>query len=839
MSKLSAFEVKKLKIKCIKLKYRHSLLVLYEKFYKSNYFGNNKWVDVLRFLISKNNLNLDKHQNEFLVLDSGNSKEIYDSSYYILSLVHQEVLSEFLNFVLNNSKKFKTFLSESIATTLEEIEKIKFTLNDNKSSMFNFDDFTETEVYNDFINYVLSLHSESIDNDIKDSKRIPQIQLPSINFIIANMNDMENDYDYENDGDGDDEHEEYDEEDYEIEPEEEKNRKKSKKKDNNSVDQKFKELLSTRNKKTSSIIEEFKNLQNEEKTTVVEQLSEINKDLGESNNLCMRVLRSNLSIHEKKELLGRVETQINEKRGKFKEYCEQVLTFPFGKYKKMSTENLKTPEEVNKLLKSAKTTLDEAIYGHDEAKHTILTHIAQMISNPDSSGKVIGIKGSKGCGKTSLVEQGFCKILGLPFVLIGLAGLTDGTFFTGHNYTYEGSQPGKIVEGIKKAGCLNPVFFCDELDKISSSDRGKEISNKLIQLVDPVQNNHFQDAYFGNIDIDLSKAHWIFTWNDSSKIDPILLDRIKVIKTKGFNLSQKLIISNNYLIPRIIKDVGIKNNINISDEVIKYLIGSLTFEAGVRKLKELLFEIVSEFNMKTLTGGLEPPKKKRKSEKKEIFNVTMDNVNDFLVKKIPYEHIKIRNENTVGNIVGLYATTNELGGIIPIETRWIPTDTILSLNLTGNLGKVMKESSSVAKTIAWERTSNEIKDKLMDEWNNKKKKSGIHIHCCEASIAKEGPSAGCALAVCIYSLFNEIPIKHDIGITGELNLSGDVLPIGGLCEKMNGAKLAGCKMILYPEKNTKDYNQAIKDCPDIIDDNFKAFPIKNFDEALKYLLCEK
>jgi endopeptidase La len=827
MSKLSTFEVNKLKIKYIKLKYRSSLLNLYEKFYSSRYFDDERWNDALKFLITKNNFNLDKHHNEFLVLDDKETKENYDANYYVISLVHQEILSDFLTFILNNKKSFKKFIKESIKTTLEEIENIKNVLNENKKTIENFESLLESEVYNDFIDNLLSVHADVIDNKDKNIKRVEE--LPSINLIISKI--MEN---------CDEDEEEYDEEEYDEEHDEdyqdeenENNNKKTRSED--TIDKKFKELISTRNKKSSSIFEDFKRLEGEEKNTVIDQLTEINKDMVESNNMCMRVLRSGLSVYEKKELLARVETQMNEKRGKFKEYCEQVLTFPFRKYKKMNTENLKTPQEINILLNEAKNTLDEAIYGHDEAKHTILTHIAQMISNPESSGKVIGIKGSKGCGKTSLVEQGFCKILGVPFVLIGLAGLQDGSFFTGHSYTYEGSQPGKIVEGIKQAGCLNPVFFCDELDKVSTSDRGKEISNKLIQLVDPVQNNHFQDAYFGNINIDLSKAHWIFTWNDSSKIDPILLDRIKVIKTKGFNLSQKLIISNNYLIPRIIKDVGIKNGINISDEVIRYLITSLTFEAGVRKLKELLFEIVSEFNMKVLTGKLEPPKKKRKTER-EIFNVTMENVNDFLIKKIPYEHIKIRDESTVGNIVGLYATSNELGGIIPIETRWVPSDSVLSLNLTGNLGKVMKESSSVAKTIAWERTSQTRKDELMEEWNKKKKKSGLHIHCCEASMQKEGPSAGCALAVCIYSLFNEKPIKHDIGITGELNLSGDVLPIGGLCEKMNGAKLAGCKLVLFPEKNIKDYNQAIKDTPDLIDDSFKALPIKNFDEALGYLI---
>jgi ATP-dependent Lon protease len=515
------------------------------------------------------------------------------------------------------------------------------------------------------------------------------------------------------------------------------------------------------------------------------------------------------------------------------------MSFPFSNFKKMNIENLHTPNDIKGFLDGAKSTMDQAIFGHEDAKHKILCHLSKMITNPDSVGNALCICGAKGTGKTQLVEEGISKILGLPFVTIPLAGLQDGSYLTGHHYTYEGSQPGKIVESIKKAGCLNPVIFLDELDKVSTTARGREITNQLIKLIDPSQNTHIQDTYFGNFDIDLSKALWIFSCNDKNNIDPILLDRLTVIQAKKFHVNEKLIIAKEYLIPRILKDIKVQRPIQINDDVILYLINNLTCEGGVRKLKELLYEIVSEFNMKSLVGDVKRSLKKKKtngsSEKSEtVFIITPENMNDFLRKKIPIEQVKIRDNDGIGNINGLYASSDG-GGILHIEARWMVSETTLSLNVTGNIGSVMKESTSVAKTVAWERTDIEIQSNLMKSW--KDRKMGMHINCCELAIIKDGPSATCAVALCLYSLFNNIPIRRDIGITGEMNLSGDVTKIGGLVDKLFGAKRAGCKLVLYPYSNESDVKLIKEDFPTLIEDNvFEVVAIKTFDDALKYVM---
>jgi ATP-dependent Lon protease len=486
--------------------------------------------------------------------------------------------------------------------------------------------------------------------------------------------------------------------------------------------------------------------------------------------------------------------------------------------------------------------MDKAIFGHEDAKHKILCHLSKMITNPGSVGNALCICGAKGTGKTQLVEEGFSKILGLPFVTIPLAGLQDGTYLTGHHYTYEGSQPGKIVESIKSAGCLNPVIFLDELDKVSTTSRGREITNQLIKLIDPSQNMHIQDTYFGNFDIDLSKALWIFSCNDVNNIDPILLDRLTVIKAKKFHLDEKVIIAKEYLIPRILKDIKVQRPIQINDDVIIHLINNLTCEAGVRKLKELLYEIVSEFNMKLLVGDIKRPLKKKKKAGSEscyetTFIITPENMKDFLIKKLPVEQVKIREVDGIGNINGLYASTDG-GGILYIEARWMVSETTLSLNVTGNIGSVMKESTSVAKTVAWERTPGDVQSNLMKSW--KDKKMGIHINCCELAIIKDGPSATCAVALCLYSLINDIPIRNDVAITGEMNLSGDVTKIGGLVDKLFGAKRAGCKLVLYPLSNESDIKLIKEDFPSLIEDNvFEVVAIRTFDEALKYVMKTK
>jgi ATP-dependent Lon protease len=815
----------KLDMSYIKLIYEHFLY----NFYYDNlhrFTSSSKCLEFLEKIMNDINIKLTHKLNKYdLFKEDISDSEKENLHMYLLNIVHKNILKSSIKFLETKNEMFYTFINKKINQLYNKINTLK-----NKT--IDIDLTKYSDIY--FLHMSKLLKSYKDDNkedggndydedgceDYDDENYEDYDDEDYDDYDDDEGDDDEGDEDYE--GEGDDDDEEDGSSEYE---EDEDGNKRNERNTNNNLDKVFSNLIKNRTKNPPTILNEFKTLSQGDKKCIVDELNIINKDVL-NNNISMKILKSDMSLNEKKELLYKVETSQENKKGKFAEYIETILRFPYKKYIKTSIEDLKTPDDIKNFLDNANNILNSVVYGHDEAKHMIKCHLAQMITNPKSTGKIIGIQGPMGNGKTTLIEHGLSKILDLPFILIPLAGLSDVSFLIGHNYTYEGSRPGKIAVELIDKGVLNPVIFCDELDKVSSSVKGREIINKLIQLIDPVQNNHYQDAYFGNINIDLSRAHFIFSWNDSSKIDPILLDRITIIKTKGFNVKQKIIIAKNYIIPKLIEEIGIKHKVIIENEVIEYIINKLTYEGGVRKMKELLFQILSEFNLQNIIKHV---------KNKNKFVINIKNINDYLKDKIPHNELIIKDTNTIGNVVGLYATINDVGGIIPIETRWCPSESMLSLNLTGNLGKIMKESANVAKTIAWERTDEVIKKDILDTKGGTSK-HGIHIHCYEASIEKEGPSAGTALAVCLYSMFNKIPIKRDVGITGELNLSGDVMKIGGLEEKFYGAKLAGCKIVLFPLANVPDYNKIIHKNHDLFNDNFKAIPISTFDDALIYSL---
>ena len=233
-----------------------------------------------------------------------------------------------------------------------------------------------------------------------------------------------------------------------------------------------------------------------------------------------------------------------------------------------------------------KKRLDESVYGHIEAKTQILQIIAKWISNPECKGNIIALKGPMGNGKTTLVKEGICRALKRPFAFLPLGGAKDSSFFEGHSYTYEGSECGRIVKILIESKCMNPVFYFDELDKVSENPKGNEIINKLIHITDHSQNSAFNDVYFSGIDFDISRALYIFSFNDESKLNPILKDRMHIIEMKKLDIEQKHIIAKDYLIPQICKDIGFnKNDIIIKRNVIDYMINNYTDEDGVRELK--------------------------------------------------------------------------------------------------------------------------------------------------------------------------------------------------------------------------------------------------------------
>jgi len=385
--------------------------------------------------------------------------------------------------------------------------------------------------------------------------------------------------------------------------------------------------------------------------------------------------------------------------------------------------------------------------------------------------------------------------------MIQIGGDSNGSSLHGHNYTYVGSTWGSIVQILMDKKCMNPIIFIDEVDKISKTEHGKEIVGILTHLLDTTQNDCFQDKYFTGIDLDLSKALFILSYNDVDAIDRVLLDRIHRIKFSNLSLEDKLVICNKHILPEVYKKMGLEKMIHISDNVLKTIIDEYTSEPGVRKLKEILFEIVGEINLDILNhfdNEYEFP----------IVITTEDIKQKYFKDKREVIAKKIHTSNKIGIINGLWANSVGQGGVIPIQCNYFPSDAFLKLKLTGMQGDVMKESMNVALTVAWNLTNKKTKDIIIK--NHKNHLNGIHIHCPEGSVPKDGPSAGAAITSTIYSLFNNKKIKFNIAITGEISLDGRITEIGGLDLKILGGIKSGVSEFIYPTENERDYQQFLE-----------------------------
>ena len=457
--------------------------------------------------------------------------------------------------------------------------------------------------------------------------------------------------------------------------------------------------------------------------------------------------------------------------------------------------------EINKYMLNIKSTLDNAVHGHDKAKKQIERIIGQWI-NGKQDGYCFGFEGPAGVGKTTLAKKGLANCLkdeqgnSRPFAMIQMGGDANGSSLHGHNYTYVGSTWGSIVQILIDKKCMNPIIFIDEIDKISKTEHGKEIIGILTHLLDPAQNDCFQDKYFSGIELDLSKALFILSYNDVEAIDKIMLDRVHRVKFKNLTLDEKLVISNTHILPEVYEKMGLQGMIEFSNDVLKFIIDEYTAESGVRKLKEILFEIVGEINLEILNNF--------DTDYNIPISITVQDIkNKYFKDKHEMKHKKIHKENKVGIINGLWANAQGRGGVIPIQTNWRPSEKFLQLHLTGMQGDVMKESMNVALTLAWNLTSIEQRNKIWNEQHHSI--NGVHIHCPEGATPKDGPSAGTAITTTIYSLFNNKKIKYNIAITGEITLDGNVTEIGGLDLKFLGGIKAGVTHFIYPKENQKDF----------------------------------
>lgn len=597
-------------------------------------------------------------------------------------------------------------------------------------------------------------------------------------------------------------------------------------------------------------------------------------------------------IKEKEEELNN-NTMVN---GKTKEYIDNLIKIPFGKYrtenifkftadfiiqlnifnskssnKLVSTFKIINESDLTNFLEKVKYSIDglytkycelytrfceirveylsyvdnilnSTIYGHDSTKKQIKCILSQWLSGGMNTGIVIGVQGPPGVGKTTFIKGALAKCLVnfitydlsadvpfiklnetntdfRPFCFTSLGGTTNGSTLMGHGITYHGATSGDIVKNLKEAKVMNPILYFDELDKISNTEHGHEISSALTHITDPVQNEHFIDRYFAEVKIDLSKAIIVFSYNDSSKVDRILLDRIQEMRIDAIKHKEKLVICNKFLIPEICKSIGYNSSdINISNESLDAIILEYTYEAGVRKLKEKLQEIIrmnhlNKMSTNTMNG---------------INNIDLNYVHDTFGDYSKVYFKKINTTPVVGNINGMYASTIGVGGITVIQVKPTYHKEILHINITGSVEQVMNESIQVAKTVAYNLLNIEQQNVLHDSFKDK----GLHIHCPDGATPKDGPSAGTAITLAIYSALTNKLIRNDIAITGEIELNGNVTMIGGLDAKLNGAKKAGVKLALIPSENLRDFEIIKKKNPELIDESFEVKLISHVNDAM-------
>ena len=538
-----------------------------------------------------------------------------------------------------------------------------------------------------------------------------------------------------------------------------------------------------------------------------------------------------------------------------KTYLEDYINYTVKEILTLINEWNNFKKDKYKYMTDVEKILDKSVYAHKESKQQIKRLIGQWI-NGKMEGQCFGLVGPPGIGKTTICKNGLAKCLiddngkTRPFAFLALGGATNGSILVGHNYTYLGSTWGKIADILMETKCMNPIIYIDELDKVSKTEHGKEIIGILTHLTDPAQNKDFQDKYFSGIPLDLSKALFIFSYNDSYSIDKILKDRIQEIKINPLNKRDKLVISKKYVLPDIFKTVGFSSNeIILTNEIINDIIDNYTYEAGVRKLNEILFDIIREVNLKKIMNDeIEIPIK-----------VTKDFIKEIMFDKPRIHRKKIAKTPQLGMVNGLYATSTGIGGITIIEVMHTPSEKKFSIErLTGSQGDVMKESMQCALTLSWNILPNNIRTKIHKNGNGINNGAGLHIHCPEASTPKDGPSAGAAITTAIISRFCNIRVKNTIAMTGEVDLNGNIHQIGGLDAKLHGALMAGVKCALIPYDNKDDYDKIIIKEKDLIlqssidsidinsNETKESFIYKNLEvklvrniyEVLKYALCE-
>ncbi|SMP49956.1 ATP-dependent proteinase. Serine peptidase. MEROPS family S16 [Noviherbaspirillum suwonense] len=468
----------------------------------------------------------------------------------------------------------------------------------------------------------------------------------------------------------------------------------------------------------------------------------------------------------------------------------------------------KKKSKVNNDLSNAEKVLEDDHYGLDKVKERILEYLAVQQRVDKLKAPILCFVGPPGVGKTSL-GQSIARATNRKFVRMALGGVRDEAEIRGHRRTYIGSMPGKILQSLSKTGVRNPLFLLDEIDKLGMDFRG-DPSSALLEVLDPEQNHTFSDHYV-EVDFDLSDVMFVATSN-SYNIPPALLDRMEVIRLSGYTEDEKTSIAQRYLLPKQIKNNGLKDGeITVAEEAIRDIIRYYTREAGVRSLEREVSKICRKVVKMLLLS----------KDGKQV-EVNSQNLDKFLgVRRFDFGVAE--KDNQVGQVVGL-AWTEVGGDLLTIEAITMPGKG--GIIRTGTLGDVMKESIEAARTVVRSRA------KALGIRPEQFEKTDIHIHVPEGATPKDGPSAGIAMTTALVSVFTGIPVRADVAMTGEITLRGEVLPIGGLKEKLLAAHRGGIKTVLIPEQNVKD----LAEIPDNVKNKLEIVPVRWIDKVLEIAL---
>ena len=543
---------------------------------------------------------------------------------------------------------------------------------------------------------------------------------------------------------------------------------------------------------------------NEQLKAIQKELGEIEDGKDENTSLNKSILKAKMPKDFEKKCLQELKklknmSPMSAEATVVRNYLDWMIELPW--YKK---------SEVDIDLAKALDVLDKDHFGLEKIKERIIEFLAVQKRMEKIKGPILCLVGPPGVGKTSLGKS-IAKATNREFVRMSVGGMRDEAEIRGHRRTYIGSLPGKIIQMMKKAGTKNPLILLDEIDKIGNDYRG-DPSSALLEALDPEQNTTFNDHYL-EVDYDLSDVMFVTTANTLNILPP-LLDRMEVIRLAGYTEDEKISIANKYLLPKQIKDNGVKENeMKLGDNVIQEVIRSYTKESGVRNLEREISKLARKVVKKVVAG---------EQDKVEINN---DNLSDFLgVAK--YKFGELEPNDKVGIVTGL-AWTEYGGEILKIETVTMPGKG--RMQITGKLGDVMQESVKAAKSFVRSKC---LEYGIIPPLFEKK---DFHIHVPEGATPKDGPSAGIGMVTSIVSSLTNNPVRRDIAMTGEVTITGQVLPIGGLKEKLLAAHRAGIKEVIIPKENEKD----LVDMPKKIIDEIKITPVEFADQVLKIALTKE